>query len=119
MGESMPFDDEFDLITCNDVLDHVMAPSEILSGIPRALRQGGTFAFSVDTHNWRTLLLKKLIKSINPSCGDLPGHPYEWTQESMSQLLGRHGFKVIDRKRRSVKGRVAGEGLRSTWILEK
>jgi len=120
MAESMSFaDGEFDFVICNNVLDHVMGPAQILSEIHRVLSSSGIFAFSVDTHSWRTFIIKKLIKAVNPSYGDLPGHPHEWTQESMAALLARHGFKVIDHKRRSVKGRVAGGIFRSTWILGK
>ncbi len=48
-GESLEFpDDSFDLVICNNVLDHVQDTSACLSEIHRVLKPGGYFVFGQD-----------------------------------------------------------------------
>ena len=119
-GELLPYRDEyFDFIICNNVLDHVHNPYKILSEVWRTLTPCGIFAFSVDTHSWRSILEKKVAKIINPNSGSLPGHPYEWTESQMTQLLLDHRFEITSHIPRSIKGRLAGAVRRSTYLLKK
>jgi SAM-dependent methyltransferase len=117
-AESMPFEDGyFDLIVCNNVLDHVHDPFLILNEIMRTLAPDGLFAFAVDTHSLRTYIVKKIMKRLAPNFGSLPGHPYEWTESQMSAILRVFGFSVESHKPRSMKGRILGRVRRTTWLL--
>jgi ubiquinone/menaquinone biosynthesis C-methylase UbiE len=72
MAESMPYEDDFfDLIVCNNVLDHVHDPNRVLIEIKRVLSPDGLFAFAVDTHSFKSFLIKKILKIINPNYGSL------------------------------------------------
>jgi ubiquinone/menaquinone biosynthesis C-methylase UbiE len=117
-AEKMPYEDAFfDLVICNNVLDHVHNPFAILNEIKRVLSHDGLFAFSVDTHSLRTIFQKKVVKFVNPNYGSLPGHPYEWTEKQMENILTQYGFKVECHKERSFKGTLLGAVRRTTWLL--
>ncbi len=117
-AENMPFEiNYFDLVICNNVLDHVNNPYAILKEIKRILTKDGLFAFSVDTHSVRTLIQKRLIKLFNPNYGSLPGHPYEWTEKQMTELLISLGFKIEKHITRTLKGQLLGSVRRTVWLL--
>ncbi|MFH0798562.1 MAG: class I SAM-dependent methyltransferase [Pseudomonadota bacterium] len=117
-AESIPFEEKFfDCVVCNNVLDHVHDPLAILTEIKRVLSPDGVFAFAVDAHSVRSLVHKKILKAICPNRGSLPGHPYEWTEDQMSQILTKHGFALVSHRSRSLKGRTLGRVRRTTWLL--
>ena len=91
--------------------------NKILKEIKRILTKDGLFAFSVDTHSVRTLMQKRLIKLFNPNYGSLPGHPYEWTEKKMGEILISFGFKVEKHITRSFKGQLFGSVRRTVWLL--
>ena len=58
-GEHLPYpDNEFDVVFCCDVLEHVKDVGKVVSEISRVLRPGGSFIF--DTFN-RTLISKLVV----------------------------------------------------------
>lgn len=117
-AESLEFGDGFfDVIVCNNVLDHTHNPFQILSEIKRVLSKDGLFAFAVDTHSYRTLAYKKLLKTVAPDFGPLPGHPYEWVERTMTNGLLSQGFLIESHTPRSAKGNLLGSVKRSTWLL--
>jgi ubiquinone/menaquinone biosynthesis C-methylase UbiE len=119
-GENLPFENNyFDFIVCNNVLDHVHNPYHILSEIWRVLEPGGLFAFAVDTHSFKNYILTSLIKIINPDYGDLPGHPYHWTESQITKILIDKNFIIQNHDQRSFKGRLLGRTIRSTYMLVK
>ena len=87
-AENMPFDNNyFNIIVCNNVLDHVDQPVQILNEIKRVLREDGIFAFGVDIHSYKSFFIKKILKIFKPNYGSLPGHPHEWLESQMNLLL--------------------------------
>jgi SAM-dependent methyltransferase len=51
-GEQLPFPDEvFDLVLCDNVIDHAEDPPEIVREVVRVLRPGGALYFSVNVHH--------------------------------------------------------------------
>jgi SAM-dependent methyltransferase len=51
-GEALPFDRaSFDLVLCDNVIDHAERPGAILAEIARILRPGGTLYFTVHIHH--------------------------------------------------------------------
>ena len=117
-AESMPFENGFfDFIVCNNVIDHVHDPFSILVEIKRVLSPNGLFAFAVDTHSLRTLIYKKILKRVTPNFGSIPGHPYEWGETKMTEILKKSGFAIESHVPRSKKGRLLGKIRRTTWLL--
>jgi len=51
-GEKLPFpDSSFDIVLCDNVVDHALSPRKILEEIARVLVPGGLFYFSVSVHH--------------------------------------------------------------------
>ncbi len=51
-GESLPFADQsFDVVLCDNVVDHAESPERILSELTRVLASGGLLYFTVNVHH--------------------------------------------------------------------
>lgn len=51
-GESLPLDDSsFDVVLCDNVVDHAESPRRIVEEIARVLRPGGLLYFTVNVHH--------------------------------------------------------------------
>lgn len=51
-GERLPFDDcRFDVVLCDNVVDHAESPRRIVEEIARVLRPGGLLYFTVNVHH--------------------------------------------------------------------
>jgi SAM-dependent methyltransferase len=51
-GEELPFDDaQFDIVLCDNVVDHAGDPRKIVEEIGRVLRPGGLLYFTVNIHH--------------------------------------------------------------------
>ena len=52
VGESLPFyDQSFDVVICDNVVDHAESPSRIVRELVRILKQGGLLYFTVNVHH--------------------------------------------------------------------
>jgi SAM-dependent methyltransferase len=51
-GETLPFDDaSFDVVLCDNVVDHALSPRRIVEEMARVLKPGGTLYFEVNVHH--------------------------------------------------------------------
>jgi SAM-dependent methyltransferase len=85
-------DGHFDLVTLNHVLEHIPEPSSFLHEIGRVLRRDGLLFVAVpNVHTWWFYLK-----------GDRYGwtfqddHFLHFTTGTLSDMLSRHGFEVLD-----------------------
>jgi SAM-dependent methyltransferase len=52
VGESLPFPDQsFDVVLCDNVVDHAESPSRIVRELTRILKPGGLLYFTVNVHH--------------------------------------------------------------------
>jgi len=118
-AEKMDFEDNhFDLVICNNVLDHTHTPTKILEEIRRVLRNDGVFGFAVDTYSLREQTFRKVDKKIRPNHSSYPGHPFDWTENQMTRILKDTGFEILHHKSRPFRGQMIGRRRRSTWICK-
>ena len=61
--ESIKFDQEFDLITCWDYLDHVLNPRDVIANLSKFLKKDGLFFFAI---NNRDSLSARIMHSYSP-----------------------------------------------------
>jgi SAM-dependent methyltransferase len=81
-------DDEFDLATAIEVLEHVPRPEETLSEMARVARR--RLLVSVPREPlWRGLNMAR--GAYWRSLGNTPGHVNHWSKRSFVSLLGRYG----------------------------
>ena len=98
VGESLPFRDEsFDVVICDNVVDHAESPSQIVRELVRILAPGGLLYFTVNIHHslysvaagvhssWRAIGLPYEI-------GPFADHTTHLTLASATQLF--HGLPV-------------------------
>ncbi len=87
-AENLPFEDEFDLITCTDVVEHVLNISALFYSLNKALKPGGRLAIRIP---YREDLLKYAPQT---------GYPYDlvhlrtFDRPSLRDLLAEAGFRV-------------------------
>jgi 2-polyprenyl-3-methyl-5-hydroxy-6-metoxy-1,4-benzoquinol methylase len=87
--ENLPFsDDEFDLVTAIEVLEHVPDPEHTLSEMARCGQRH--LLVSVPREPlWRMLNMAR--GAYWTSLGNTPGHLNHWSKRSFVQLLSRYG----------------------------
>ncbi|HXG67411.1 MAG TPA: class I SAM-dependent methyltransferase [Blastocatellia bacterium] len=52
VGEALPFSDQsFDVVLCDNVVDHAEAPAKIVAELARVLASGGLLYFTVNVHH--------------------------------------------------------------------
>jgi ubiquinone/menaquinone biosynthesis C-methylase UbiE len=88
--EPLPFaDNEFDLVTCIETLEHVRDVQLALSEIRRVLRPGGTLALTTPASaRWR-VLYKGLEHPFSP-------HIRSFTRRSLRTTLETMGFHIFE-----------------------
>jgi len=118
--EKLPFkDNTFDIVVCNDVIDHVKDCEEVLNEIYRSLEEGGLFLFSVDVFSlievlkWNYYTKKFFKNSPNVLC-----YPHTFRFVVVENMLKKHGIKV---KHSNVvefdfKTRFAGKAKKARFI---
>jgi len=88
-------DDGLDAININQVLEHLKNPDEVLAECSRILRKDGLLIISVpDLRSPQFTLGKE-----NWFLLDLPFYLFHFTEEGLSRLLQKNGFKIRQIKR--------------------
>lgn len=85
-AENMPYDKEFDLIICSDVLEHVLDAGKLLRAIGRALKPSGKVVIKVPYKE----NLEKYIGAKWEGC-----HLRTFDENSLSNLLQTNGFSIL------------------------
>lgn len=86
--DSLPFQKEsFDIIICNDVLEHLENPAVALENIKRVLKKGGILY--INTPN-----LNSFRKKVLGFADKMEHHISMFTHQELLELLEKVGFKV-------------------------
>lgn len=104
VGESLPFRDRsFDVVICDNVVDHAESPSEIVRELVRILAPGGLLYFTVNIHHplysvaagmhssWRAVGLPYEI-------GPFADHTTHLTLTSASELFRQLPVEILSEK---------------------
>lgn len=83
-ARKIPFDDEFDVIGCFDVLEHVREDGQVLSQLYQAVRPGGGIILTVPQHRFLWSFRDEYAL-----------HVRRYSARDLSSKLKRSGFKVI------------------------
>lgn len=96
-GENLKFPDgSFDIVICNDVIDHVRDHVLVLKEAFRVLKKGGLFIFSVNVFSlfgflkWNNYTKKRYAESANVLC-----HPHSFTYPAICNGLKKDGFIIL------------------------
>jgi SAM-dependent methyltransferase len=119
-GEQLPFTEKyFDLVICNNVLDHVEKPVSVLFEIHRVLRPEGYFALGVDTCGLAEFFFRKFHRMVFTANESYMLHPLDFTFYGLVKTLNKLDFELIANAGTTWKGALAGRRRRSAWILRR
>lgn len=103
-GESLPFiDHSFDVVICDNVVDHAESPSQIVSELVRILAPGGLLYFTVNFHHplyrvaagvhsgWRAL-------GVPYEIGPFADHTTHLTRSTASRLFRNLPLEILSEK---------------------
>jgi len=103
-SSKLPYEDNFfDLVIAGEIIEHIFDTDYFLEEIRRVLKPGGKFIIStpnIASFGRRLLLFFGYdpIIEISPNQPDSSGHIRYFTFQSLRELLGKNGFKVIAEK---------------------
>lgn len=106
-GEVLPLDSEqFDVVTCLDVLEHVEDVGQVISEIQRVLKPGGRFLF--DTINKTFLSKVAVIWFMEDIARKTPKGTHDWNMfiapETLKKTLMGNNFSQIEMAGFSIRG---------------
>lgn len=104
VGEQLPFHDQsFDVVLCDNVVDHAESPQRIATELVRILKPGGLLYFTVNFHHpvyavaagvhsgWRAL-------GVPFEVGPFADHTTHLTRETASRLFAGMPLEVLSEK---------------------
>lgn len=103
-GEELPFDDYFDIIILDNVLDHCENPGQVIDEVKRLSKKGTFLFFRQNTYNMYGKLMRNFMELITID----KGHPFTFTKSNVKTLF-LSDFNLLGFKR---------SGYYSTWIHE-
>ncbi len=87
----------FDLVTCLEVVEHVVDPARFIMGLAGALAGGGLLILSTPN---RTMLSRVALISIGEGFGQIPRGTHDWgkflTPDELTALVRAAGLTVMD-----------------------
>lgn len=87
--QEIPFSDNFfDLVICNDVIEHLFKPNNCLVNIHKVLKYNGLFYLNTPNLNW-------VRKSIYSLPDRWEHHVSIMNQDQLESILNQVGFKVV------------------------
>lgn len=100
-GESLPFaDSSFDIVLCDNVVDHAESPARIISEILRVLAPSGLLYFTVNVHHpiyalasgahatWQSMGIKYEI-------GPFADHTVHLTEQHARELFAQQPVRIL------------------------
>lgn len=110
----LPLDDgSFDLIVCENVVDHAQDPRAILSEGRRIVRSGGRLLFGVNVFStigrlkWRQVSCRLHPRDPNVLC-----HPHSFLEGDLAGLLSSAGWEIVSDDHRGARQRLTGHAYR-------
>ncbi len=90
-AQDFRLDETFDLVTAGDLIEHLDNPGGFLECVKKHLNPNGRLVISTPNPFWWKTYLHVLIKG--GACPH-PEHTCWYCEQTLSQLLERHGFEV-------------------------
>ena len=119
-SESLPFRDEtFDLVVCNNVLDHVEQVEQSIAELCRVVRPDGLLGLCVDTNSYLGYWLRKLDRMRRPELNAYRLHPTDVVIGHIESRLRDRHFRILSSNEASRLGRLVGRRRNQSWVAVK
>ncbi|HYH84096.1 MAG TPA: class I SAM-dependent methyltransferase [Pyrinomonadaceae bacterium] len=112
-GEQLPFADAtFDVVLCDNVVDHAESPARIVSEIARVLAPGGLLYFTVNFHHPVYSVAARLHSAWNAAglkleIGPFADHTVHLTHEGARRLFDRLPLRVLSERDNRAEAKAA------------
>ena len=114
-------DERFDLVTCLEVIEHVLDRETFVRGLAGALADGGLMILSTPN---RTALSRAMMIGVAEGTGLIPRGTHDWhrflTPDELTALLAAEGLRVTDTRGLTLspaKGFVLGESTALDYFV--
>ncbi len=94
--ENVPFERQFDVVTCYNILEHLPNPGPVLEKLTQILKKGGILVIEVPTIECK--LYRKLSKKeIHWHMFNPPSHLCYYSRKFFDEFMSRHDIYLQDR----------------------
>jgi SAM-dependent methyltransferase len=117
-GESLPFADQsFDIVLCDNVVDHAESPPQIVRELARVLRPGGLLYFTVNVHHRVYAVAARVHSSwravgLPYEVGPFADHTTHLTVEAAEDLFKNLPLRILSAKSNVDEARARARELR-------
>lgn len=119
-GENLPFlSESFDLVVCNNVLDHSISPRKLLDELCRVTKQKGHLGIGVDTNSLLGYALRWVDRRLRPHFNPYRLHPHDLTIGRIDGYLRARGFCILAHNEASRLGALIGRRRMQWWVAKK
>jgi SAM-dependent methyltransferase len=107
----------FDLVVCDNVIDHTEHPERVLAECKRLMTSGGTLAFGVNVFSTvGHLKWTRYTRVRHPKDPNTIMHPHSYTEKTVERLLASTGWRIRERQQSTPLQRLAGRAYRHRVI---
>ena len=99
----------FDLVVCNNVIDHTERPDAVLTECRRLVAERGRLVFGVNVFS--TVGYQKWVRysrRVHADDSNTVLHPHSYTETTAEELVASSGWRVVARQAGSRAQRVVG-----------
>jgi len=119
-GENLPFPAEsFDLVVCNNVLDHAISTNKLLEELYRVTKRKGHLGIGVDTNSLLGFLIRLINRRLKPHYNPYRLHPYDIKISEINKHIQFHGFHILCHNDASMLGAIMGRRRMQWWVALK
>ena len=106
-------DQSFNLVVCDNVVDHVEDPGEMLRACRRLVRRDGHLAFGVNVFSFVGYLKwNSWTRQRQPNAPNVVMHPHSFTEDSAVDLVRSCGWRIVAVQRGRPAQRLVGHSYR-------
>jgi SAM-dependent methyltransferase len=116
-AEALAFPDgRFDVVVCNNVLDHVEDAHRSVAELCRVVRRGGVLGLSVDTNSCLGYWLRRIDRWRRPHLNAYRLHPTDLVIGEVERALTGRGFRIVSSNAASRLGWLVGRRRMQSWV---
>ena len=124
-GERLPFADRaFDVVLCDNVVDHAQSPAEIVAELVRVLAPGGLLYFTVNIHHPIYALASQLHSALSAlgikyEISPFADHTVHLTLDTARALFDNLSLRILSEFNHAAEAKAFARQLKSPAAVDK